>query len=101
MTETREPDAFELDPRSRAVRRLRKRREFKQHLAAYIVINTLIVGIWMVTGPYNGHWFPWFLFPLLGWGVGLTFHGLDAYGREITEAAIQQEMARESHDKAA
>jgi len=95
MTDNHEPDAFELDPRARAVRRLRKRREFKQHLAAYIVINSLIITIWVVTGPYNGHWFPWFLFPLLGWGVGLVFHGLDAYGREITEADIEREMARE------
>lgn len=105
MPEPRDKDAevleVDLDPRARAVRRLRKQREFRQHLTAYVVVNALFITIWAMTGPPNDSWFPWFLIPLIGWGIGIIFHAMDAYGHEITEADIEREMAREQERRAA
>jgi len=79
------------DTRALAVRRLRKKAEFRNHLLAYLVVNAAIVVIWTMTG--SGFFWP--VFPMLGWGIGVLFHAQDAYGhQEITEADIRREMAR-------
>ena len=39
---------------------------FYSHLVVYLGINIMLFFIWLFTGG-----FPWFAFPLLGWGVGL------------------------------
>jgi len=43
---------------------------FKINLTAYAVVNSMLVTINMLTVPQ----FPWFLFPMCGWGFGLTMH---------------------------
>jgi len=48
----------------------RKRVEFRSHLIVYIVINSCLWIIWYATG---GN-YPWPVWPLVGWGVGLFFH---------------------------
>ncbi len=81
----------ETDRRSRAVVRLRKKREFRTHLFVYVVVNAALIVIWAVTGAG----FFWPVFPLLGWGIGVVFHAQDAYGNhEISEEDIRREMER-------
>jgi hypothetical protein len=41
------------------------------HLAAYVAVNLLLIGIWAATG--GGYFWP--IWPLLGWGVGVVFDG--------------------------
>jgi hypothetical protein len=80
------------DARARAVRSLKKKAEFRNHLLAYVVVNAAIVIVWVMTG--SGFFWP--MFPILGWGIGLLFHAQDVYGRqEITEADIRREMERQ------
>lgn len=43
---------------------------FKINITAYAVVNSMLVTINMLTVPQ----FPWFLFPLCGWGFGVTMH---------------------------
>ncbi len=69
------------DPFERAV--LREKLEHKSevlaanrtgfviHATVYVAVNILLVVIWALT--WTG--FPWFVFPLLGWGIGLAAHG--------------------------
>lgn len=76
--------------REQALRRLEKRGEFRNHLAAYVMVNTLLVIVWAMVG---GGFF-WPIFPLFGWGIGLFFHGLDTYGRPPSEERIRREMDR-------
>jgi hypothetical protein len=55
---------------------------FKINLTAYAVVNSMLVTINMLTVPQ----FPWFLFPLLGWGFGLTMHynfGVRLLGKQV------------------
>jgi len=52
-----------------------KRVEFKTHLIAYgIVISTCWI-IWAIMGQH----YPWPVWPMAGWGVGLVFHYLFEY----------------------
>lgn len=80
-----------------AVRRLHRRQEFHSHLAAYLIVNGLLIATWLVLAFTVGFWFPWPLFPVAGWGIGLAMHAYETYGppsRPITDEAIEQEMRR-------
>jgi hypothetical protein len=80
--------------REEAIRSLRKKRDFRTHVVAYILVNSLLVGIWAVTG---ADYF-WPIFPIAGWGIGLAFNAWDVYGRRpITEAQIEEEQRRLSN----
>jgi hypothetical protein len=58
----------------------KKRVGFKRHLATYIVINLMFWAIWFISDYKNGNTgFPWPIFPMIGWGIGLTFNFLGAY----------------------
>jgi len=75
--------------RDRAIRRLKKKRDFHGHLLVYAMVNTAIIVIWAVTG---GHFF-WPIFPLVGWGIGVVMNAWDVYGREEPdEDQIRREM---------
>ena len=50
---------------------------FYIHSAQYVVVNILLVAINLFTSP---HYF-WAIFPILGWGLGLLFHGLRVFDR--------------------
>jgi uncharacterized membrane protein len=77
--------------REEAIRRLRKKRDFRSHVVAYVLVNALLVGIWAITGA--GYFWP--VFPILGWGIAVAFNAWDVYGRRpITEEEIQREQSR-------
>jgi hypothetical protein len=58
-----------------ARKRVEEKKGFFIHLTIYIVVNIVIVIIWATTGAG----FPWFIFPLAGWGIGVLFHGLGVF----------------------
>lgn len=81
--------------RELAIARLRKKHEFLQHATAYLLINLALIGIWLLTTPGG---FFWPMFPILGWGIGVAFHALDAYSPALpTERKIEREMNRLAH----
>ncbi len=82
--------------RAQAMRNLRRKAEFRTHLVVYALVNLLLVVIWFVTSLGAGAgWFPWFVFPMFGWGIGLGVHGWTAYrGDELSEDRIREEMKR-------
>lgn len=61
--------------REREARRILRRRAWWIHLAVYLATNVALVVIWALTGA--GH--PWFLYPIVGWGIGLAAHGASAF----------------------
>ncbi len=76
--------------RERAIKELKKRREFQTHLLVYVLVNGLLVGIWAISSP--GVFF-WPLFPIFGWGIGVVLHGWDVYfASEPDEAQIHRMM---------
>lgn len=48
---------------------------FRIHLAVYVAVQALLIATWALTSSWNnGIPFPWPIFPLLGWGIGLAAH---------------------------
>jgi uncharacterized membrane protein len=92
---TPDPVTTPTDPldelRSLAVERLEKRIEFRDHLFAYVLVNTMLVVIWFLVA--DGGLF-WPVFPVLGWGIGVFFHALETYRRPLTDEHIAREMER-------
>lgn len=72
-----------------------EKKGFFSHLAVYIVVNTMFILIWAFP---SGGGYPWFLWPLGGWGIGLLFHflGVFVFSRETgwERRAIEKEVER-------
>ncbi|HEY7007635.1 MAG TPA: 2TM domain-containing protein [Jatrophihabitantaceae bacterium] len=78
--------------RERAVKQLKKRRDFGTHLLVYVLVNTFIVVIWVITT--SGGFF-WPIFPMVGWGIGVVMNAWDVWrGDELAEEDIEKEMRR-------
>jgi len=78
--------------REAAVKRLKAKREFKNHAVVYLLVNTLLVVIWAVQGDGGGFWPGWVIG---GWGIGLALNARNVYfQRPITEDEIRREMER-------
>jgi hypothetical protein len=77
-------------PRERAIRRLKKRRDFYGHLFVYALVNGVLVAIWAMTGL---HGFFWPIFPIMGWGAAVVLNAWDAYRYDgFSEEQIQREI---------
>lgn len=90
------PPATEEELRALAFKRLKKRQDFHAHLVVYIVVNGFLWALWAVISLAGDGWqFPWPIFPLLGWGIGLALNAWDVYGRrEITAADVDREVQK-------
>jgi hypothetical protein len=87
-----EPSALDSEMRERAIKQLKKRRDFKGHLLIYFLVNTFLVVIWFVT---SGGGFFWPVFIMVGWGIGVVMNAWDVYfAEEIDEDDIRREMDR-------
>jgi hypothetical protein len=68
---TSDLDALNDPLRDRAVKQLKKRRDFMSHLLVYVLVNSFIVLIWAIT---NSGGFFWPIFPMVGWGIGVVMN---------------------------
>ncbi|MEZ5233604.1 MAG: 2TM domain-containing protein [Acidimicrobiia bacterium] len=82
----------DLDQRhADALKRLKAKRDFRNHLAAYVIVNAMLLAVWALSG--GGYFWPGWI--LAGWGIGVAFNAYGVYlERPITEADIQREMDR-------
>ncbi len=80
-----------------ALRAEQGRISFYIHAAVYVLVNIMLIIINLMFAPQ----FLWFVFPLVGWGIGLTMHYLFAiqFARSETESwqARVEYRAREIH----
>ena len=76
--------------RDQAIQRLKEKKDFRDHLAVFVVVMLALNVIWAVTN-FGGYYWP--IWPMFGWGIGILFHGLGVYSEKpITEDDIQHEM---------
>jgi uncharacterized protein DUF1707/2TM domain-containing protein len=63
-------------------------RHWRDHLGVYVAVNLMLVAMWALSG--FGH--PWFVWPLMGWGIGLIAHRRGACGthRRRARTAVEQ-----------
>ena len=69
---------------------------FYVHAAIFVAVNLLLLFINLTTDSTN--W--WFIWPLLGWGIGLFVHGVlvffDTRTTALKEKMIRAELSRDS-----
>ncbi|MDG6218867.1 MAG: 2TM domain-containing protein [Candidatus Thermoplasmatota archaeon] len=71
--------------RLKAEKRAEEKVDFLVHFTIYACVNTLLFVFWFFSG--GREWiaggadgtFPWFIVPLLGWGIGITAHFFGAF----------------------
>jgi hypothetical protein len=86
------PDDDGAELREFAIAQLRKKRDLQAHLLAYLLVNLVLNGIWVLTGPDT---FYWPIIPMLAWGIGVAVHIWDVYAPETpSEERIRREMDR-------
>jgi hypothetical protein len=51
-----------------------QRRGFRIHATVFVAVQLLLVAVWALSWATEGDSYPWFIYPLLGWGVGLAAH---------------------------
>jgi hypothetical protein len=74
-----------------AKKRVKIKKEFATHAGVYFVVNGCLFAMNVLTGILT----PWFLWPALGWGIGLGCHYVDMVARlrfDLKDSAIQREM---------
>ncbi|HYF32148.1 MAG TPA: 2TM domain-containing protein [Chitinophagaceae bacterium] len=80
----------------------RKRANFKRSLLMYIVINLFLWVIWWFSSGRDEGWngFPWPIWVMLGWGIGIVMQYFDAYGRnreDMTEREYKKLKERQGN----
>ena len=70
---------------------------FYIHLVVYVCVNALLFTIWYLFTSESGG-VPWFIFPLIGWGIGLIAHAVVTFSGISTESLedrmTEQELAK-------
>ncbi|OQY26834.1 MAG: hypothetical protein B6244_12665 [Candidatus Cloacimonetes bacterium 4572_55] len=74
-----------------ARKRVKELKEFYNHLGSYLIVNLFLMALSLMTKSF------WFIFPLLGWGIGILSHaaktfGLFGYGGSKWEERKMQEL---------
>lgn len=80
----------------RASEQVKKLKGFYGNLISYCCVIPFLIFINLSYGSK----FQWFWFPLLGWGMGLTFHGLEVFGfgKSWEERKINEILNKDSQN---
>lgn len=74
-----EPDYTERERYYQAQKRVKEIKEFYEHLTVFTLVSVILIVINLLTSPE----YLWFIWCLLGWGIGVVFHGLKAFAISI------------------
>ncbi len=79
---------------ARAAWRVRRKKKFFEHLRSYVIVNVALILISVMSD--SGGWFVW---PLLGWGIGLMFDASDTFfpKERSIERGARRILAREKN----
>lgn len=76
-----------------AKKRVKDKKDFYAHLSAWVVVNIILIIVWAMT---NWGGYPWFVWCLGPWGVGVLFHFLAVFVFENKSdfRAIEKEVEK-------
>ena len=86
------PAGLLREEREAARRRIERKQKLRLDIAAYVVINAFLVGIWLASG--RGAFWPGWV--LAGWGVLLV---LDAWKLFVRRPITEEDIDRELHGR--
>lgn len=66
---------------------------FYIHLVIYVAVNSMFIIMWATTDGLNS--FPWFIFILIPWGIGLAAH----YFATFMSSTYKEKMVRREIEK--
>jgi hypothetical protein len=77
----------------KAEKRVREKIGFYFHFAAFVIVSAALFFIWYLTTPDG---YPWFQWPILGWGIGILFHFVSTFvvTGKLKERMIEREMEK-------
>ncbi len=81
----------------KASRRVKDLKEFYGNLTSYVIIIPFLAILNIITAPG----YLWFLWPALGWGVGIAFHAISVFGigKSWEERKIKELMEKDEKQK--
>ena len=79
--------------RKEAKQRARKKLGFYIHLVIYLIVISILVIVWFMTGPE----LIWIIFPIIGWGIAVIIHYLRTF--VYTEDKLLDEMAEKEYQR--
>jgi len=81
----------------KASRRVKDLKEFYGNLTSYGIVIPFLAILNLMTTP--GYF--WFLWPALGWGVGIAFHAISVFGigKSWEERKIRELMEKDEKQK--
>ena len=76
-----------------ARKRVEAKKGFNKHLLVYVIVNIMLILIWAFA---SGGGYPWFLWVLGFWVIGVIFNYFDAFVRlgKVNKAAIEKEAEK-------
>jgi two-component system LytT family sensor kinase len=86
----------------RARKHVEELKEFYYSLISYCIVIPFLIFIWYT---YTPHTIQWFWFPMIGWGIGLTFHAYKVFvndgvlGRNWEKRKIEKFMQDEEEEE--
>jgi hypothetical protein len=85
----------ELALREREARRIARRQWFWLHFAVFGIIEIFLFVIWVL----GDRSYPWFIFPLFGWGVAVAAHAVYAFVVRDPEEIMVERAMRQGGDR--
>jgi hypothetical protein len=94
MTQMSEEEILKL-----ATKRVQAKRGFWTHFSVYCVVNAFLIILWAITGISSSNFpnYPWFIWTMLPWGVGMVFHALAVFVWSrpgYDRASVEKEAAK-------
>ena len=82
----------ELSLKEREAKRIARRQWFWLHFAVYAVTQAFLFIIWLLSSAS----YPWFIFPLFGWGILVAAHAVYAFVVRDPEEIMVEREARQA-----
>lgn len=91
----------EFERYQKAKKQVEEIKGFYGHLISFVVVMAVLLFINLRYSPQ----YLWFFWPLLGWGIGLLFHGMKVFnytpffGKNWEERKLKEFMDQEKQNK--